>query len=231
MSSPALVRRDEQASGQGPHNRWDPVTDDLALNAPGQASRAQASTAKQAAPVRTMLARILRVHTDERAWRLGADGEEKVAASLTKLIRKDPRWRVLHAIPVGESGADIDHLVVGPGGVLSLNAKHHPGAKVWVADDVILVNGQRQPYVRNSRHEAARASRLLSAACSFPVQVTGVVVPVNASDITIRSAPQGVHVVGRRRLARWLRRRDDVLDEQTVAAIFEVARRPATWRP
>ena len=46
------------------------------------------------------------------------------------------------------------------------------------AGDIFLVNGHRQPYVRNSRHEAARAGRAgrpLSAACGFPVVVTGVV--------------------------------------------------------
>lgn len=83
--------------------------------------------------MRTFLARVLMVHTEERAWRIGADGEEKVGAQLDKLIQRDPRWRAIHAIEVGERGSDIDHLVIGPGGVYSLNAKHHPGAKVWSA--------------------------------------------------------------------------------------------------
>lgn len=32
--------------------------------------------------------------------RIGADGEEKVAAQLGKVAKKDPRWRFIHAIPV-----------------------------------------------------------------------------------------------------------------------------------
>lgn len=43
----------------------------LGLNRPGQAAREQAIAHKQAAPVKTLLARVLRVHTDERAWRIG----------------------------------------------------------------------------------------------------------------------------------------------------------------
>jgi hypothetical protein len=69
---------------------------DLAQRRAGQAAREQATALKQAAPVRTFLARVLRVHTDERAWRIGADGEEKVAVQLAKLIKRDPPWRVLH---------------------------------------------------------------------------------------------------------------------------------------
>ncbi len=53
-------------------------------------ARVQAVALKQAAPVRTMVARVLGVHTDERAWRIGADGEQKVAGQLAKLAKKDP---------------------------------------------------------------------------------------------------------------------------------------------
>lgn len=202
---------------------------DLAARRPGAQAREQAVALRQAAPVRTFLARVLRVHTDERAWRLGADGEEKVAAQLDKLLRRDPRWRVIHAIPVGDRGSDIDHLVIGPGGVYSLNAKHHPGAKVWVAGNTFMVNGQRQPYLRNSRHEAERASKLLTVATGRHVLVTGVVVPVGADDLVIRQAPVGVEVVNRMRLVKWLRARPESLDGRAVEVVFEAARRSTTW--
>ena len=98
---------------------------DLAANTPGQAIRAQALAARRAAPVKTVVARVLGVHTDERAWRVGTKGEEKVGEQLRRL---DPTaWKILHSIPVGSNGSDIDHVVIGPGGVFTLNAKHHPG--------------------------------------------------------------------------------------------------------
>lgn len=204
--------------------------DDLAGNAPGQQARARAVAEREAAPVRTALARMLRMHTDERAWRLGAEGEEKVGRVLDRLCRQDPGWRVLHSLPIGERGSDIDHLLIGPGGVFTLNAKHHRGARIWVGGNTLLVNGVRQPYLRISRHEAERASRLLSAACGFPVEATAVVVPVNAADIVVKTAPVGVHVINRRRIVRWLRRRVPTLDAATVAAIYATARRSATWK-
>ncbi len=181
-----------------------------------------------AAPVRTLLARVLRVQAGERAWRIGADGEEKLAARLAKLGAKDLRWRVLHAVPVGERGSDIDHVVIGPGGAFTPNAMHHPGATIWVGDGTFLVNGQRQPYLRNSRHEAERAGRLLSAACGFQVAATGVVVPVGADDITIKTPPGDVHVVNRMWLRRWLGGRPETLDRAIIAAVY-AAREERTW--
>jgi hypothetical protein len=170
-------------------------------------AREQAHALKQAAPARTLLARALGVRNDERAWRIGADGEEKVATQLEKVLRKDLRWHILHAVPVGERGSDIDHVVIGPGGVFTINAKHHPGAKIWVGGDTFMVNGQRQPYIRNSRHEAKRAA-----------------------DVAVKKAPDDVFVVPRAQVARWLRRSPEVLAADAIEAIFATARRSTTWQ-
>lgn len=203
---------------------------DLATTPPGAAAREQAEAARAAAPIKTVLARVLGVHTDERAWRLGAVGEEQVAAQLAKVARDDGRWRFLHAIPVGRRGSDIDHLVIGPGGVFTVNTKHHPGASIWVGGETLLVNGTRQPYIRNARHEAERAGRLLSEACGHPVHVGGLVVPVNTDEVVVKSQPAGVAVVPRRRLAGWLLRHGEIHPPATVDAIFAMARRSTTWQ-
>lgn len=137
---------------------------------------------------------------------------------------------MLHAVPVGENGSDIDHVVIGPGGVFTLNAKHHPGGKVWVAGTTFMVNGQKQPYLRNSRHEATRAGRLLTAATGMSVDATGVIVLVGVQDMTAKAASEGAEIVYRRRLVSWLRRRPEVLDQEQVDGIYEVARRSTTWQ-
>lgn len=204
---------------------------DLATNHAGEAAREQALAARDAAPVRTVLARVLGVKTDERSWRVGADGEEKVAAKIEKVIRKNPRWRVLHAIPVGNRGSDIDHLVVGPGGVFTINTKHHPGAKIWVGGSTFMVDGHKQPYIRNSRYEADRASKLLTAATGTPVHVEGLIVTVNADDIVIKTPPVGVYVVPRMQIARWLLRLGPVLSDDQIDTVYQAARRSTTWRP
>lgn len=201
---------------------------DLATNQAGAEARERARAERAAAPVKTTLARVLGVKTDERAWRIGADGEELVAAQLLKAAKKDPRWRFLHAIPVGERGSDIDHLIIGPGGIFTVNAKPHPKANIWVGGNTFMVNGQRQPYIRNSRHEATRAAKLLTAACGFPIHVEGLIVTVNAADVVVKSESEGVHVTWRNNLAKWLLRHGDIHDTEVLGAIFEAARRSTT---
>jgi hypothetical protein len=218
---------DDRSSAEAGATTWC----DLASQRPGAAARAQAAALQREAPFRTALARALRVHTDERAWRIGADGEEKVGGRLAKLAKKDSRWRSLHAVPVGDRGSDIDHLVIGPAGVFTMNTKHHPRAKIWVGGDTVLVNGRRQPYVRNSRFEAKRASRLLSDAHGAAVTATGVIVPVQADELVIKKPPADVHIVNRMRLVSWLRSLPEVLDEAALDGIFDVARRSSTWQP
>lgn len=214
------------------------VWTDLATHRPGQLARERADeeweTRKEAHPVRSRLRRLLNVHTDERAWRIGADGEEAVGEQLEKLARKDPRWRVLHAVPVGERGSDIDHLVVGPAGVFTINAKHHPGARIWVGKDQLRVNGHIEPYIRNSRFEATRASRTLAAVVGFEVPVDALIILFGVDDITIKTEPgekdgSTVHVKYRRQAVRWLGKQPDRLTDAQVEAIYEQARRSTTW--
>jgi len=227
-TTPVLVASEEVEPAQEPSEQPGEWTD-LAGRRAGTMAREQAILERQAAPVRTTLARVLRVHTDERAWRIGADGEEMVGARLEKLVKKEPRWRFLNAIPVWDGDSDIDHLVIGPGGVFSLNAKHHPGAKIWVAGDTFIVNGQRNQYVRTSRREAAMVSACLKAATGLDAQAVGVIVPVRADDITIKTPPNGVHIVSRVSLVTWLRKQPALLDNDTISTLFEAARRSTTW--
>jgi hypothetical protein len=214
-----------------PPTSWlgEPGWEDLATHAPGAGVRQKAQELRAERPMATVVARVLGVHTEERGWRAGAEGEELVGRELTKLARKDPRWRVLHSVPVGDRGSDIDHLVIGPPGVFSLNTKNHRGAKLWVGGDGFLVNGQRQPYVRNSRFEAERATELLTTVSDFPVWVTGVIVVVNQLTLKVRQQPDDVRVMALVQLRKWLGWLPEAFTPEQIDAVFEQARRSTTW--
>jgi hypothetical protein len=168
--------------------------------------------------------------TDERAWRVGADGEETIGAKLEKLTKDG--WYVLHSVPVGKGDSDIDHVVIGPGGVFTINTKKHPGKKVWVSEKSILVDGHRTHYLRNSRHEGERATRLLTAACGFPVFVKPMLIFTTATlipDVTIKSKPKDVGILDRMDVPRAFKRASTVLTAEQVGRVFAMARRSTTW--
>lgn len=202
---------------------------DLALNRPGALTLAQAQQVREAAPWKSFFGRLLGVRTEERPWRIGGIGEQKVARELERL---GPKWRILHSIPVGSGNADIDHLVIGPGGIFTVNTKHRPDASIWAGGETILVNGRNEFYVRNSRHEAARASRLLAAA-GIPVEASGLVVFVGHDRLNVKEQPRdgSVAVLERRQVVRWLRRAPVRLTPEQVARAYQCARRPETWKP
>ena len=199
---------------------------DAAQNRAGERAARQEEALRAQAPFRTAIARFFDFKTDERAWRLGRQGEQLVANELAQL---PAGWHCLHAVEVGSRGSDVDHVVIGPAGVFTINAKHHPQAKIWVGGNTVMVNGYRQPYVRNSRHEAGRATKLLSRAAGFRVDVRGVIAVVNARDLKIKEAPRDVHVVARTRLRKWLLSQPIVISDDAVAHIHRVARRSTTW--
>jgi hypothetical protein len=176
-------------------------------------------------PWKSRLGRLLRVQTEDAAYLKGGKGEVLVGKQLEKL---SPEWRLLNSVPVGSSGTDIDHVVIGPGGVFTLNAKNHRGGNVWVHTHVIKVNGQNKPYLRVSRSEASGASKRLSRACGFPVAVRPVVVIV-ADQLTIKGEPEDVKVVGRKRVSQWLQALPRALGAEEIEAIYTWARRIETW--
>jgi hypothetical protein len=165
------------------------------------------------------------VHTNERAWRRGAAGEEEVARQLDKL---GPGWRVIHSVPVGPNDTDIDHVVIGPPGVFTLNTKNHLGKRVTVYEYAIYVSGVKQPYLSKSRAEGRRGSRILSSACGFEVVVNPVVV-IMSDELVLKGSPKQVNVVGRRKVVDWLDRRPTQLSPGRIESIYSVARRRSTW--
>lgn len=181
------------------------------------------------APQRSTIARFLGtnpLHPEAFSWFQGAIGERQIGRMLAAL---GPEWSVLHSVPVGSGMSDIDHVVVGPAGVFTLNTKHHSGAKIWVSPKLLMVNGQRQDHLRNSRHESRRASTLLSTAVGYPIEVRGLVVLVAPMSVRGPGAPTDVTVLCDRELVPWLKRRVPVLDESARLELVDAAANPRTW--
>lgn len=163
---------------------------------------------------------------EDRSWRVGAVGEQRVARELARLPEGD--WFLIHDIPIGKSGANVDHLAVGPGGAFSLNTKKLTG-KVWVAERAFLHNGHRTDYLPKSRSEAERVARLLGAALGHPVRVRAILVVI-CDELTIKAQPVDVAVVARRLIRDWLVRQPRIFTTHEIIEIGTKASRPEVWR-
>lgn len=164
---------------------------------------------------------------DGMAWYRGAQGEMAVGRMLETLPED---WTVFHALPVGTRESDIDHLVVGPGGVFTINTKHHRGKPIWVANRTLMVSGQRQPHIRNAEHEAARVTKLVHARLGLTGRVLPVVAIHGAASILIKERPDLVTVLDARRLRAWLLKRPAQFGPDDLTRIVALVDDPGTWR-
>ena len=161
-----------------------------------------------------------------QSWYRAALGEISVGDALGTL---GPEWIVLHAVPVGEGTADIDHVVIGPGGVFIVNTTSHPGLPVWASQRTFMVADIRYPFIRNMEYEMGRAERLLSTAAGVPVEVSGILAVVEPKSLTVREPHRDVAVLHASTLVRWLVGRKRVLSAAQVAAIGDAAKGESTW--
>lgn len=185
--------------------------------------------AQACVPARSGAARMLGrspLSHDSQPWYLGALGELQVAEQLAKL---GPGWTVLHSVPIGDRGSDIDHVVIGAAGVFTINTKLHEDARIWVASKRLLVNGQKTDHLRNSRYEAQRVARQLTAASGIPIDTHPAIVLVGVRSITIREQPADVAVLRDTELVRWLNRRPATLDPEVYDRLAETMARRGVW--
>ena len=206
--------------------QWQPEWGiDLATNLPGHAVLANIASKLTQHEREAGLASDESTPEAITSWAVGYVGEEHIALELSQL---DERWKVLHAVPIGEAGRDIDHVVIGPSGVFTINTKHHPGHVVDVKGDAIFIGPAYQPYIPKARAEASRASARLAAVLPPEIPVLPIITVVGAT-IRHRERTVGVEVVDADYLVYALTSEPEVLSSDAVDKVFAIARRSTTW--
>lgn len=98
---------------------------------------------------------IARAQADVRRWSQGAEGERMVADTLRMLGRYG--WTAVHDVHwPGRPKANIDHIAIGPAGVMVIDAKNWTG-HVDVRDGELRQNGYRRTDQVAAAAEAAGA--------------------------------------------------------------------------
>ncbi|MGI5482998.1 nuclease-related domain-containing protein [Streptomyces lavendofoliae] len=174
-----------------------------------------------------LLAKLLRQPSEWDSWYTGLEGERKVGRELERLTPHG--WRVLHGIEKG-NGGDIDHLLIGPGGVFTINTKTHRGASVWVGDTMTKVNGgEPKPYAAASKTEADYVRRVLGRHCEFPVPVEPVLVFVGVASLHRAATSQHTVRLYQEREVAALGPLTGRLTPEQVESVYAVARHRRVW--
>jgi Nuclease-related domain len=157
---------------------------------------------------------------DAVAWRRGAAGERRTARLLDPLERQG--WAVLHDLAIPDSRANIDHLVIGPGGVFVIDSKQYRG-RLQLDGSGRLWHG-RYPLtltLRAVEFEADQAAQVLTDPDVVVVPITA----VHGSQVPWgKVVTDGVPVVPAKRLLSMLRELPAVLGPERVANLAEQAR-------
>jgi len=148
----------------------------------------------------------------------GDDGETVVRGLLAPL--EGQGWRVLHRRRwPGTRRADIDHLVVGPGGVFVLDSKNWrgdirlSGGRLWQGDDDV------SDRLQGLTDQLTAVEGALVDHGLAPLEIVGALVFVG-QPIPVTSAGRG-HVLGDRHLLAWLRARGHRLQPAAVQELAE----------
>ena len=144
------------------------------------------------------------------AWAAGAAGERRVAAALVELPQA---WTVLHdrLLRPGQSGANLDHVVVGPSGLFLVDAKNRAG-RVTEWDGGLFQHTIRdgQPVTVSLAGELAKVHGMaayMAAETGMPVAPVLCLAGVHAEQFGTARMVRGVWVVPVSRLVAWLKDR------------------------
>ena len=159
-----------------------------------------------------------RLERSAALWEQGAAGEVAVATALAALPAD---WVVLHDLAwPGRQRANLDHVVIGPGGVFVVDAKNWSG-RIEVRDDVLTQNGRRREEAVSSVAAAAIAVQALVS----PLDCDGVLCFVR--DDEVGATAGNVTVCSTANLVGVLTSRPTVLGPDEVVRCDEAIRRGA----
>jgi len=161
-----------------------------------------------------------RVTPDTMAWRRGAAGERRTARLLAPLERHG--WAVLHDLAIPGTQANIDHLVIGPGGVLAIDTKQYRG-RLWLDHDGLLWHGRHLlvATLRKLRWAADQADELLGIA---DIQILAIMAVHGANVPWGQLTADGVIVAPARRMPDLLQALPTILGPERVAWLADRAR-------
>jgi hypothetical protein len=152
-----------------------------------------------------------------RVWGIGAEGERVTAGALDELTADG--YRVLHDRRIRGARANIDHVVIGPGGVFVVESKRMKG-KLRLRGDTVFVRGRRTSMVEEVLREADAVSTVLAASGRADVRVQPLLYLQEVDAPWFLGQPAGIPIVlSGRQLRRKITSVPEVLTDAEVESI------------
>lgn len=161
--------------------------------------------------------RLDKAESSTKAWDTGAIDGQVVAEKLSELVPRG--WYVLHDVYwPGRPKASLDHVLVGPGGVVVVDDKNWTG-EVRVASGV-LWQGR---YARTQAVEGALAQCAAVASVMAPPhrRLVRPLICMSAQPDLFGVTNSDVAVAGARRVVGAIESLPSVLDKETVVGLYE----------
>lgn len=167
------------------------------------------------------------------AWAAGAEGERRVAEALSHLSEA---WTVLHdrLLTPGRSSVNLDHVVVGPGGVFLIDAKNWRGHVTAWEGNLYQHTGPKEARQSESKHrEVAKVHGMaayMAAEAGMPVTPVICLAGRHEADFGEPQFIRGVWVTTASGVTGWLRSQPVTLERGGVerAAVTLMTSFPST---
>ncbi|MGA8745756.1 MAG: nuclease-related domain-containing protein [Solirubrobacterales bacterium] len=138
-------------------------------------------------------------------WIRGAEGEESVGAVLDGLAGEG--WMAIHDVAISGRG-NVDHVVVGPGGIFTIETKSHRGR---ISVDRLDPRWLKQAYAEDKLIERISGMEVQALLVFSEAYLVG----------SVPARRRGVTVLPARMLAGYLGRRKPVMSAQEARGVAE----------
>ena len=158
-------------------------------------------------------------------WQMGAFGEQRTAKAVEPLLAEG--WSIIHDMNLVKS--NLDHVLVGPGGVFVLDTKNGWGTASASSDTLTVVHPdgrkafESDTYARRARAQGKALNALLNQRCGLHPWVSAVV--VIWSDFEQQAVPGNrMTYVHGQYLADWLRSQPAKLNQSQISELVGALR-------
>lgn len=148
------------------------------------------------------------------AWRVGAEGERLTGQALEKLSAS---YCVLHDLPMPRSKANIDHVVIGPNGVFTVETKNYKNGVTIKGGRAYGSGRSLDRVVQQARRQASAVAEQTGATVTPIVCVHGG--GVRLEGLLQKPVVQGVRFCSGRKLRRTITGYPTQLQEEAVRDI------------